>query len=258
MSLNSTNGQPLWGSFIGDELYVSPTYADGKIYEVTDERSIYVLNATNGTKLCSFPMGSNSWSAPSIYEGRVYVGCNDWNVYCLSEYPPLSSSITVSLAKSSALSSELITGWGQLTPGMADTTVTVVLVDPNNTAITNQVNTDGKGAFTFTFTPYIPGNWTVAAEWLSNKGFYTSSVSQMVTLLVNPQPTPTPTITPTPTPTITPNVTPTPSPVPWGQLTFEGIPLLYVYLGVIAALVLLIAVAGYFYMKTSKKQPSMP
>ena len=258
VSLNATDGKPLWSTFIGDELYVSPTYADGKLYEVTDERSIYVLNATNGTKLSSFPMGSNSWSAPSIYEGRVYIGCNDWNVYCLSEYPPLGSSITVSLEKSDALASELITGWGQLTPGMASTTVTVLLVDPNNTVISSQVYTDSKGAFTFTFTPFIPGNWTVAAEWFSNKSFYTSSVSQMVTLLVNPQPTPTPTETPAPTPTITPTISPTPSPIPWDQLTFQGIPMLYVYLGVIGALVVLIAVAGYIYMKTSKKQPNIP
>ncbi|HTY74340.1 MAG TPA: PQQ-binding-like beta-propeller repeat protein [Candidatus Nanoarchaeia archaeon] len=256
VSLNSTDGHILWSSFIGDELYVSPTYADGKIYEVTDERSIYVLNATNGTKLDSFPMGSNSWSAPSIYEGRVYVGCNDWKVYCLSEYPPLSSSITVSLQKSSAQAGELITGAGQLTPGVADTIVTVMLVDPNNTVINSQTITNDKGAFTFTFTPFVPGNWTVAAEWLSNKGFYTSSVSQMATLLVNPQPTPSPTQTPTPTPTTTPFVSPTPSPVPWDKLTFQGIPILYVYLGVIAALIAVIAIASYFYMKTSKKQPS--
>jgi len=253
VSLNATNGTMLWSSFIGDELYVSPTYADGKLYEVTDERSIYVLNSTNGTKLSSFPMGSNSWSAPSIYEGRVYVGCNDWNVYCLSEYPPLSSSITVSLPKTEALASELITGSGQLTPGMAATTVMVILVDPNNTVITSQVLTDQKGAYTFTFTPYIPGNWTVAAEWISTKSFYKSSVSQMATLLVNPQPTPTPSETPTPTPTITPTIQPTPSPIPWDQITFDGVPLLYIYLGVIAVLMVIIAVAGYIYMKTSKQ-----
>jgi hypothetical protein len=102
---------------------------------------------------------------------------------------------------------------------MVDTTITILLVDPNNTLITNQVHTNAKGVFTFTFTPFVPGNWTVAAEWISTKSFYKSSVSQMATLLVNPQPTPTPTETPTPTPTITPNITPTPSPVPWDQLS---------------------------------------
>ncbi len=253
VSLNATNGTLLWSSFTGDELYVPPTYAGGFVYEVTDERSIYVINATNGTKLGSFSMGSNSWSSPSVYEGRIYVGSNDWNVYCLAQYPALSSNVTVALEKYQAFTSELVTGWGQLTPGMPYTAITVVFVNPNGTARITQVLTDAKGAFTFTFTPTIPGNWTVAAQWFSDKSFYKSSISDMVTLLVDPQPTPTPTETPTPTPEITPTVSPTPTPIPWSELTFAGIPLLYVYLAVIAALIVVIAVAGYVYMRTTKK-----
>jgi len=99
--INATNGHTIWSAFTGDELYASPSYADGKIYVVTSQRHIYVLDATNnGAKLASFTTPSSSWSSPTISNGRLYVGNNDWNVYCLTNYityeevtpPPTSSS----------------------------------------------------------------------------------------------------------------------------------------------------------------------
>ena len=84
-SLNATNGNTIWSFFTGDELYVSPAYADGKIYIATSQRHIYILDATNnGTKLASFTTPSSGWSSPTIANGRLYVGNNDWNVYCLT------------------------------------------------------------------------------------------------------------------------------------------------------------------------------
>ncbi|KON32001.1 hypothetical protein AC478_01590 [miscellaneous Crenarchaeota group-1 archaeon SG8-32-3] len=83
--VDSKNGQTLWSSYLGEELYVSPSYADGKLYVVTDQRSVFVLDAANGETLNRFVTSSNSWSAPSLYGGRLYVGNNDWNVYCLAD-----------------------------------------------------------------------------------------------------------------------------------------------------------------------------
>ncbi|MBT0158796.1 PQQ-binding-like beta-propeller repeat protein [Candidatus Bathyarchaeota archaeon A05DMB-2] len=84
-SLNATTGKTIWSFFTGDELYVSPAYADGKIYIVTSQRHIYILDArNNGTKLAGFTTPSSSWSSPTISNGRLYVGNNDWNVYCLT------------------------------------------------------------------------------------------------------------------------------------------------------------------------------
>jgi outer membrane protein assembly factor BamB len=84
-SLDAANGNTIWSFFTGDELYVSPAYADGKIYIVTSQRHIYILDAANnGAKLASFTTPSSSWSSPTVSNGRLYVGNHDWNVYCFS------------------------------------------------------------------------------------------------------------------------------------------------------------------------------
>jgi outer membrane protein assembly factor BamB len=96
--LNATNGHTLWTTYTGDEFYVSPSYADGKIYVATSQRNIFILDTTNnGTRIASFTTPSSSWSSSTIANGRLYIGCNDWNVYCLAEYP----AVTVAPASSS-------------------------------------------------------------------------------------------------------------------------------------------------------------
>jgi outer membrane protein assembly factor BamB len=95
--LNTTNGHTLWTTYTGDELYVSPSYADGKIYVATSQRNIFVLDTTkNGTKIATFTTPSSSWSSPTIANGRLYIGCNDWNVYCLAEYAAVTVAPTPS------------------------------------------------------------------------------------------------------------------------------------------------------------------
>jgi len=83
-SLNASTGQTIRSFFTGDEMYLSPSYSDGKIYIVTSERNIFVFNATSGEKIAGFTTPSSSWSSPTLYGGRLYVGNNDWNVYCFS------------------------------------------------------------------------------------------------------------------------------------------------------------------------------
>jgi outer membrane protein assembly factor BamB len=83
--LNATNGNLIWSTFTGDELYTSPSYADGKIYLATSQRDIFILDtANNGVKIATGILPSSSWSSPTIANGRLYVGCNDWNVYSFS------------------------------------------------------------------------------------------------------------------------------------------------------------------------------
>ena len=184
VSVNATNGRTIWNSFTGDELYVSPSYADGKLYVVTDERDIYVLNAANGDILARFSTPSNSWSSPTLYNGMLYVGDNDWNVYCLGEYTAINSKITLELDKSKIVSGESVTLSGQLTPATANKTVTVTFVKPDGTKDNIQTTTLENGTFTFTYTPNKVGNWNVTATWQSDTPYSTSATSEASTLQV--------------------------------------------------------------------------
>ena len=95
--LNATNGQKIWNAYTGDELYVSPSYADGKIYVTTSQRDIFVLDTTNaGATIANVTTPSSSWSSPSIANGRLYIGCNDWNIYCFSEGITYQATLTTS------------------------------------------------------------------------------------------------------------------------------------------------------------------
>jgi outer membrane protein assembly factor BamB len=182
--VDAKNGRSVWETYLGDELYVSPSYAEGKLYVVTDQRSIYVLNATNGEKLSRFETGSNSWSAPSLYERKLYVGNNDWNVYCLSDPPALNSSLTIELAATKIVLGEKVTGFGDLVPKMANTPIVVSFVKPDGTFSDVKVATFEKGAFNFSYAPDVAGNWTVVAQWQSDRGYYASSYSELAFLEV--------------------------------------------------------------------------
>ena len=68
-------------------MYVSPSYADGKIYVVTSERHLYVLDtSSNGAKIADATTPSSCWSSPTLANGKLYIGSNDWNVYCYTSY----------------------------------------------------------------------------------------------------------------------------------------------------------------------------
>jgi outer membrane protein assembly factor BamB len=85
-AVNGTTGSAIWSKYTGDELYVSPSYADGKVYMVTSQRHIFVLDVNSGGNvIANATTLSSSWSSPTIANNRLYIGCNDWNVYCFKE-----------------------------------------------------------------------------------------------------------------------------------------------------------------------------
>jgi outer membrane protein assembly factor BamB len=160
-SLNASNGEVLWKSWLGTELYTTPTHADRKIYLTTDRRFLYVLNSTNGDKISFFDTGSNSWSAPSVYEGRVYFGCNDGNIYCLDDKTVTHGQILAKLDSNDITIGETITGCGQLTPGIPHAPINMAFVKSDSTMESKQIKAQTDGAFSFNYTPDMVGEWTV-------------------------------------------------------------------------------------------------
>ena len=161
-ALNTSNGDVIWKSWLGTELYTTPAYADGKIYVTTDRRFVYALNATNGNRLSFFETGSNSWSSPSIYEGRLYFGNNDNNVYCLGNYPITKGQILVELDKNIVENGDIVTGCGQLEPGISYATVNIIFKNSDETINFTQVVSQKNGAFSFDISPNEIGNYTIS------------------------------------------------------------------------------------------------
>jgi outer membrane protein assembly factor BamB len=251
MSLEASSGRLIWKVGMGASASLLPTYAGGKLYVASDTRLLFVFNATDGAKLSWFEAGSNFWSSPTIYEGRVYVGNQDWSVYCLADYPTLTSTLSLALSSGEVYTNDAVTGWGQLTPALSNTTVTILLTKPEGKTSIVSVRTSSTGNFSFSFTPQLTGSWGVQALWQSDKSFYKSATSNALPLSVQTAPTPTPTETPIPTdtPSPTPSVSPTATPVPLDKQTLWGIPMFYVYGIVIGALIVIIAVAALVYRK---------
>jgi len=225
--VNATSGTPFWKVFLGAEFFISPTYADGKLYVVSDQRAIYVLNATDGGKLSWFWTGSNFWSSPAIYEGKLYVGNQDWNVYCLADYPVETSIIRLNLEQTEVTRGKSVTVFGQLVPGIAYAPVTVVFVKPNEGVDEIQVTTSMNGFFNFTHPLDMVGRWTVRAQWQSDKGYYSSAYSEAVPLEVVSEKS--------------------------SEGGGVGVPVEYVCAIVAVAVIALIAVGAYAYTKGSKK-----
>ena len=161
-ALEADTGEVIWKSWIGTELYTTPTYADGKVYVTTDRRFVYSLNATNGSRLSFFDVGSNSWSAPSVYEGRLYFGCNDGKIYCLDDNPVILGQIYSALDSNAVRAGETVTGCGQLDPAIAHAQITVTLVKPDGTVERLQVTAENDGGFSFDYSPDVVGNWLVS------------------------------------------------------------------------------------------------
>ncbi len=182
MCVDAKNGTAYWGTYLGDELYVSPTYADDKLYVVTDQRSIYVLNATSGEKLGHFVTSSNSWSAPTIYEGRVYTGNNDWNVYCLDDTPFTIGNISVILDKDEVKNGDVIIGTGQLSPAIPYTPLSVSFTKSDGIVESIKTKTGKDGDFSFRYSPDVVGVCTVSV-WCSGTTYSMRSPDVSFTVL---------------------------------------------------------------------------
>lgn len=163
--LNASTGQKIWNTFTGDEYYVSPSYADGKIYIVTSERNIFIFDAVTGEKTGRYILPSASWSSPTPYGGRLYIGTKDWNLYCFAEYNTDVSQVAIHLDKTIVDVGESFTVSGIIYPEIADAAVTLSFTQPNGEIENVTVTTISDGTFSYTYTPNVAGDVTVTASY---------------------------------------------------------------------------------------------
>lgn len=92
--------------------------------------------------------------------------------------------ISLKLEQTEVTVGKSVTGFGQLTPGIANAPITVLFVEPDGGVDKIQVATSGSGVFNFTRTLDVVGRWTVKAQWQSDKQYYSSAYSEAVPLEV--------------------------------------------------------------------------
>ncbi|MBK5115274.1 MAG: PQQ-binding-like beta-propeller repeat protein, partial [Candidatus Heimdallarchaeota archaeon] len=182
--VDSETGNTIWSNYLGYELYVSPTYSDNKLYVVTDQRSVHILNATNGKQLSMITTGSNSWSSATIYEGRVYVGNNDWNIYCFADNQATTSTIVLETDSPTYILGDSISGVGQLNPAFPNQSIVLSFVKPDGSNDELLPTTTTNGSFNFTYKPEIIGDLIIAANWESQKSYYTSAKSNPIDISI--------------------------------------------------------------------------
>jgi outer membrane protein assembly factor BamB len=195
-SLDASTGQKIWNTFTGDEYYVSPSYADGKIYIVTSERNIFIFDAVTGEKLDRYILPSASWSSPTPYDGRLYIGSKDWNLYCLGEYNTNTMALTLQSDKSLIKTGETITFSGQLTPLRPSVDIDLLLTKPDGSTQTITITIKSDGSYSYVYAPTIDGTYSVTATYQSTPNV----TSSPLTFSLN---TPSPSATATPSPTTT-------------------------------------------------------
>ena len=183
--LNASTGKKIWNTYTGNEYYVSPSYADDKLYIVTSERNIFIFNAINGEKTARFTLPSASWSSPTPYGGRLYIGNNDWNLYCLSEYSAENTNIDLRIDNSKVIMGSPVKVLGILSPAQSNSSVTLTFTKPDGTLDNVKVAVSADGTFSLNYNPAMIGNWAVTASYLSNNQYFTSVTSQNIAFQVS-------------------------------------------------------------------------
>jgi len=165
--LDASTGKKIWNTFTGDEYYVSPSYADGKIYIVTSERNLFIFDAITGAKTERYVLPSASWSSPTPYNGKLYIGTKDWNLYCLGEYNTDTMHITLKADKSQIKTGNPITVSGQLSPSRSRVNIFLTFTNPNGETQTFTIIAKPDGSYSYTYTPDIDGSYSVTATYYS-------------------------------------------------------------------------------------------
>ena len=128
--------------------------------------------------------------------------------------------------------------------------VTLTALDPNgNTQNIGTVTSDATGSYAVSWTPPVPGLYTITATFCGTNSYYSSSAEThlIVSQTAAPQAssTPPPTSAPTSPPTQTtapspsPQVTTTPAPAP----SSAGVPTTYIVIAVVAIIIVVAVVA---------------
>jgi outer membrane protein assembly factor BamB len=241
--LNATNGEVIWKTYLGREIYSSPSYFMGKVYVGMENKVFYVLDAETGKKISYYDgFESNKiWSSPTLYNGRAYIGGIDGGIYCFEEdipdAPLITTEVTASLSKSQVDKdiSESVTVSGVVSPIYASIPVKVTFTKPNGITVDVSATTTAEGTFEVSYTPDVVGAWSATAWWEGDEDRTFAFTEDMPLKVVGEE---------EPTNGNGNGTEPPPED--------EGIPVEYIYAAVAIIAVIIVAIAAYVYLKRGK------
>ncbi len=245
--LNATTGAPIWNianfvvanqasGVIADGYMVVPNAYDNQIYCYNKGPSAITVTAPN----TAVPKGTSV-----LIQGTV------------TDQSPGQTCLGIPAAGTPAISDASMSQWMEYLymqqPEPTNATgvpVTLTAIDPNgNTQNIGTVTSDTLGTYGVSWTPPVPGLYTIVANFAGSNSYYSSladtrfvvAAAAAAATPASPQAsaTPPPTTAPTQTTTPSPEVTATPVPAP----SSPGIPTTYIVIAVVAIIVVVAAAA---------------
>ncbi len=196
-AINATNGQEIWqlSDYTGEFSAMSYAMADGyNTWFNGYDNQIYVVGRGPSETSVTAPGAGLAYGQPVVISGTVMdISAGTTQTEQAADFPhgvPCASDASMQ---------EWMQYVYQQQPCPSNFTgvpVTVSITDSNhNTRVIGSATTDGSGMFTLTWTPDIPGNFTVTATFAGNGGYYGSSAETSFTVAqaaLTPAPTASP------------------------------------------------------------------
>jgi hypothetical protein len=226
-AINATTGKQLWNI---PAVFVSMAIANGELvgYNGYDNQIYAFGKGLSATTVTTAPVtGSNT---QVLIKGTV------------TDKSPGTTAIGIPEAGTPAISDTSMSNWMaylfQQQPEPMNATgvpVTLTYIDPNNNTYTiGQTTSDITGQYTYTFTPTIPGTYTIIATFAGSNSYYTSTAQTTMQ-------------------SVTP-ATPTATTAPLSNSATTTDLIMYVAVGVIAVIIA-IAIVGTLLLMAVRKHP---
>jgi outer membrane protein assembly factor BamB len=197
-AINATDGTQIWtlSSYTGEFRYVSYAIADGytNFFNGYDNR-IYTLGRGPSALTVSAPNLAAASGQPVVIRGTVTdISSGTQQGEQAARFPN-----GVPLAADSIMGDWMGYIYQQkpFPENFTGVPVSIDVIDSNDNYRTiGTATTDGSGAFTFTWVPDIPGDYTVIAKFAGTNGYWPSSSETSFTVEEQPAATAPPTPTP--------------------------------------------------------------
>ena len=225
-AINATTGKLIWSI---PAVFVSMAVANGELvgYNGYDNQIYAFGKGLSATTVTTEPVIGSSTQV--LIKGTV------------TDQSPGETALGIPEAGTPAISDTYMSNWMaylfQQQPEPMNATgvpVTLAYIDPNNNTYTiGQTTSDITGQYSYTFTPNVPGEYTIIATFGGSNSYYSSTAQTTMEFA--------------------PSTTPTPTTTAESYLATTSDLMTYIAIAVIA-IIIAIAIVGVLIIRTLKKQ----